>query len=276
MFQISFKFKFAAVKALNFVHIEKKDYEHVDKYHDILVCQNLRAKSYYDIFDEIDIFKIFKNWEVFIDESLRVNLKYFRTMSNKCNVIKNLWNIDKIWFDVIVAMLFIHLNKKIKICNSSNKSIDDFILKLIARVEEFWAQNIAMTKKKFVRVHASIIEHQIIVKKKNFELIIIESNFERRRWRSNEISTFFYNKLIHEIIDVSKQTKHDRIYDRHYKIHEHNIDTFLLEIIKLKNFIVFSMQIKFENIMIFVIDFLTFQNFEIQFADSSIDEKEKN
>ena len=61
MFQILFKFKFATIKALNFVHIEKKDYEHVDKYHDIFIYQNLRAKSYHDIFNEIDIFKIFKN-----------------------------------------------------------------------------------------------------------------------------------------------------------------------------------------------------------------------
>ena len=61
MFQISFKFKFATVKALNSVHIKKKDYEHIDKYHDILVCQDLHAKSYHDIFDEVDIFKILKN-----------------------------------------------------------------------------------------------------------------------------------------------------------------------------------------------------------------------
>ena len=258
MFQISFKFKFAAVKALNFVHIEKKDYEHVDKYHDILVCQDLRAKSYHDIFDEVDIFKIFKNWKIFIDESFRVNLKYFRTMLNEFDVIKSFWSIDKIWLDVIIAMLFIHLNKKVKICNSLNKSVDDFILKLIIRVKELWVRSIAMTEKKFVRVHASIIEHQIIVRKKNFELIAIENNLERQRWRSNEISIFFYNKLIHEVIDVSKQTKHDRIYDRRYKIHEHNIDTFFLEIIKLKNFIVLSMQIKFGNIMIFVINFSIF------------------
>ena len=78
-------------------------------------------------------------------------------------------------------MLFIHLNKKIKICNSSNKLIDDFILKLIVHVEKLRARNIAMTKKKFVHAHASIIEHQIIVKEKNSELIAIESNFERRR-----------------------------------------------------------------------------------------------
>ena len=78
-------------------------------------------------------------------------------------------------------MLFIHLSKKIKIYSSSNKLIDDFILKLIVRVEKLQVQNIAMTEKKFVRAHVSIIEHQIIVKKKNFELIVVENNFERRR-----------------------------------------------------------------------------------------------
>ena len=70
--------------------------------------------------------------------------------------------------------------------------------------------------------------------------------------------------------------KHDQIYNRRYKIHKHNIDTFFLKIIKLKNFIVSSMQIKFKNIMTFMINFSIFQNFEIQLADSSIDEKEKN
>ena len=38
-----------------------------------------------------------------------------------------------------------------------------------------------MTEKKFVRVHASIIKHQIIIKKNNFQLIIINSNFEQQR-----------------------------------------------------------------------------------------------
>ena len=179
-------------------------------------------------------------------------------MSNKFDMIKNLWNIDKIWFDVIIVMLFIHLNKKIKICNSSNKLIDDFILKLIVCVEELRARSIAMTEKKFVRVHALIIEYQIIIKKKNFELIIIKNNFERRRWRLNKISIFFYNRLIHKIIDVSKQTKHDQIYNCRYKIHEHNINIFLFKIIKLKDFIISSMQIKLKNIMTFVINFSIF------------------
>ena len=49
------------VKALNSAHIEEKNYKHIDKYHDIFVCQDLRAKSYHDIFNKIDIFKIFKN-----------------------------------------------------------------------------------------------------------------------------------------------------------------------------------------------------------------------
>ena len=237
IFQILFKFKLAAIKALNSVYIEEKDYKHVNKYYNILVYRNLRAKFYHDIFNEVDIFKIFKNWKISIDEFLRVNLKYFCTMSNKFDVIKNFWNIDKIWLNVIVVLLFIYLSKKIKICNSLNKSVNDFILKLIAYVEKLQIQNIAMIEKKFVRAYILIIEHQIIVKK-NLKLIAVENNFERRRWRLNKISILFYNKSIHKIINISKQTKHNRIYDRRYKIHKHNIDMFLFKIIKLKDFIV--------------------------------------
>ena len=66
-------------------------------------------------------------------------------------------------------------------CNSLNKSVDDFILKLIARVEKLRAQNIAMTKKKFVRVYALIIKHQIVIKKKNLKFIAVENIFKRQR-----------------------------------------------------------------------------------------------
>ena len=97
--------------------------------------------------------------------------------------------------------------------------------------------------------------------KKNFNLIAVENNFKRQRWQLNEISIFFYNKLIHKIINVNKQTKHDRIYDRHYKIHKYNIDTFFFKIIKLKDFIIFSMQIELENIIIFMINFSIFLKF---------------
>ena len=124
-----------------------------------------------------------------------------------------------------------------------------FILELAARVDELRARSIAVTEKKFVRAHASATAHQVVVREKNPELIAAESNPERRRWRSNEIPTLFYDGLTHEIIDASKQTKHDRIYDRRYKIHKHSIDTYLLEVIKLKDFTVPSMQIEPENTM---------------------------
>ena len=33
-----------AIKTLNSVYIKEKDYEYINKYYNILVCQNLRAK----------------------------------------------------------------------------------------------------------------------------------------------------------------------------------------------------------------------------------------
>ena len=159
MSQTPSKVRLAAVKALNPAHIEEKDYKHVDKYHDILVCQNLRTECYRDIFEEADIFGIFKDRETFIDESLRVNLEYLCEMSNEFGVVKSHWGIGKTWLDVTVALLLIHLSKKVKMCSSSEKSADDFILEMAARVDELWAWGIRMIKKKFVRAHALTIEH---------------------------------------------------------------------------------------------------------------------
>ena len=87
-----------------------------------LVCYDLRVMSSPDKFDGVDVFDILKNREVPVDESLRVNLKYIRTMPNGVGVIKSPRGTGKTWFDVTVALLLIYLSKKVKVWSPSNKS----------------------------------------------------------------------------------------------------------------------------------------------------------
>ena len=73
----------------------------------------------------------------------------------------------------------INLDKKIKIYNFLNKSTNDFILQLTNRIENLKIQNIIIIEKKFIRIHVSTIERQVVYKEKSQDFVEINVIFSR-------------------------------------------------------------------------------------------------
>jgi hypothetical protein len=57
-------------------------------------------------------------------------MQYFQNLSNDFDLIKKLFEIEKTLMNVIITMLLLKLNKKVKVLNSFNNTADTFVLKL--------------------------------------------------------------------------------------------------------------------------------------------------
>jgi len=57
-------------------------------------------------------------------------MQYLQNLSNDFDFIKKLFKIEKTLMNVIITMLLLKLNKKVKMLNSFNNTADTFILKL--------------------------------------------------------------------------------------------------------------------------------------------------
>jgi len=57
-------------------------------------------------------------------------MQYLQNLSNDFDFIKKLFEIEKTLMNVIITMLLLKLNKKVKMLSSFNNTADTFIFKL--------------------------------------------------------------------------------------------------------------------------------------------------
>jgi len=89
-------------------------------------------------------------------------MQYFQNLSNNFDLIKKLFEIEKILMNIIITMLLLKLNKKVKVLNSFNNTTDIFILKLNEQLQQLKNKDIILMNKKIVHFHLQFIEHQIV------------------------------------------------------------------------------------------------------------------
>ncbi len=136
--------------------------------------------------------------------------------------------------NVVITMLLLKLNKKVKVLSSFNNTADTFILKLNEQLQRLKNKDIILMNKKIVRFHSQFIERQIVAQD-SYASHSVNSDFTQWWWNVfHELSDVFYDQLTHQIINQSKKTLHD-IRDCQYKLHQISLDTLLLKVTSLSD-----------------------------------------
>ena len=63
-------------------------------------------------------------------------MKYFRHLPNMFDIVIGPWSIDKIYLDDLIALLLVHFDFIVKICNASNSSANAVVLALHKQIEQ--------------------------------------------------------------------------------------------------------------------------------------------
>ncbi len=228
------RIKIATIRILNSAHIDEKYYEYNDRFHDIILSQNLCIKFTSVLFKNLNLSTTFTEWDIELNKSQMLIMQYLQNLSNDFDLIKKFFEIEKTLMNVIITMLLLKLSKKVKVLSLFNNTTDTFILKLNEQLQQLKNKNIILMNKKIIYFHLQFIEHQIVVQD-SYASYSVNNNLTQWWWNVfYKLSDVFYDQLIHWIIDQSKKTLHD-IKNHWYKLHQISLDTLLLKVMSLSN-----------------------------------------
>jgi len=228
-------FKLAAIKAMNPAHEGEKNHVLVNEWNRILLGQNLLVTKSVDVFRGCDIYSKLKEWGIKMDPRLEKCLEYFRILPNMFGIVLGPWGTGKTYLDGLIAMLLIHFGFTVKVCSSTNRSADAFILALHEQIRTVEARGHKVTHKRIVRVHAFPTEHAAVVREDNLDPSAREQNILRQRWASHPTPTGYYDRICHKLIDQSKYRPFKGVYDRRYLLDEYSLGTLVLEVTGLED-----------------------------------------
>ncbi len=72
--------------------------------------------------------------------------------------MKRLFKTEKIMMNVVIIMLLLKLNKKVKVLSSFNNTANTFVLKLNEQLQLLKNKDINLTNKKIIRFHSQFTE----------------------------------------------------------------------------------------------------------------------
>ncbi len=89
-------------------------------------------------------------------------MQYLQNLSNDFNLIKKFFEIKKTLMNVIITMLLLKLNKKVKVLSLFNNTADTFILKLNEQLQRLKNKDIILMNNKIIHFHSQFTEYQIV------------------------------------------------------------------------------------------------------------------
>ena len=228
------RIKIAIIRILNSAHIDERNYEYNNHFCNIILSQNLRIKFTSVLFKDLNLLTTLAEWDIKLNKSQMSIMQYFQNLLNDFDLIKKLFEIENTLINVVITMLLLKLNKKVKVLSSFNNTADTFILKLNEQLQRLKNKDIILMNKKIVRFHSQFIERQIVAQD-SYASHSVNSDFTQWWWNVfHELSDVFYDQLTHQIINQSKKTLHD-IRDCQYKLHQISLDTLLLKVTSLSD-----------------------------------------
>jgi len=72
-------------------------------------------------------------------------LQYCYTFSNNFDLIKDVFELSKMFMNVVITLLLISINQKVKVLSSSNCVADAFIIKLHEQFEALHQKRLDIT-----------------------------------------------------------------------------------------------------------------------------------
>ncbi len=156
------RIKIVTIRILNSAHIDERNYEYNDRFHDIILSQNLHIKFTSVLFEDLNLSITLAEWDIELNKSQMLIMQYLQNLFNNFDLIKKFFEIKKTLMNVVITMLLLKLSKKVKMLSLFNNTADTFILKLNEQLQWLKNKDIILTDKKIIRFHLQFIERQII------------------------------------------------------------------------------------------------------------------
>ncbi len=98
-----------------------------------------------NIFKDNDIKAKLNAWDISLNKEQMKTLQYCHTFSNNFDLIKDIFKSSKMFMNVVITLLLISIDQKVKVLNSFNRAADAFIIKLHKQFEAFCQKKLDIT-----------------------------------------------------------------------------------------------------------------------------------
>ena len=156
-------------------------------------------------------------------------LQYCCTLLNNFNLIKDVFESSKIFMNVVITLLLISIDQKVKMLSSFNCAADVFIIKLHKQFEALCQKKLDIMNWHCVHYHIFSTKHKVLAYK-NLKHIIQKSHFNQMHWTEiASLSNMIYDFMIHHLIEKSRIRSHE-IHDHRCRVHNVNMSTLLMRL----------------------------------------------
>jgi len=107
-------------------------------------------------------------------------LQYCHTLSNNFDLIKDVFESSKMFMNVVITLLLISIDQKVKVLNSSNCVADAFIIKLHEQFEALCQKSLDITNRHCVHYHTFSTKHKVLAYE-NLKHTTQKSHFDQMR-----------------------------------------------------------------------------------------------
>jgi len=89
-------------------------------------------------------------------------LQYCCTFLNNFNLIKDVFESSKTFMNVVITLLLINIDQKVKVLSSFNCVADAFIIKLHEQFEALHQKRLDIMNQHYVRYHIFSTKHKVL------------------------------------------------------------------------------------------------------------------
>jgi len=189
----------------------------------------LHTKKEIDIFKNDDIKAKLNAWSIFFNEKQIKTLQCCCTFLNNFNLIKDVFELNKMFMNVVITLLLISINQKVKVLSLFNCIANAFIIKLHKQFEALHQKRLDIMNQHCICYHTFSTKHKVLAYE-NLKHTTQKSYFDQMHW--TEIASFLnmiYDFMTHHLIEKSKIQSHE-IHDHHYWVYNVNMLTLLMKL----------------------------------------------
>ncbi len=133
--------------------------------------------------------------------------------------------------NVVITLLLISINQKVKVLSSFNCAANAFIIKLHEQFEALRQKKLNIMNQHCVHYYTFSMKHKVLAYK-NLKHMTQKSHLNQMHWTEiTSFSNMIYDFMIHHLIEKSKIQSHE-IHDHHYWIYNVSMSTLLMRLCK--------------------------------------------
>ncbi len=131
-------------------------------------------------------------------------LQYYCTLSNNFNLIKDIFELSKIFMNVVITLLLINIDQKVKVLDSFNCAADTFIIKLHEQFETLHQKRLDIMNWHCIHYYTFSTKHKVLAYK-NLKHTTQKSHFDQMHWTEiTSLLNIIYDFMTHHLIEKSR------------------------------------------------------------------------